>query len=122
MPPPDAASAAALNLVAIAVSDLAASAAFFRALGLAFDPEVHPGVPHHLAARLGHVVFELHPEPLGSTDGRTRLGFTVDHLDDVLERLGAEARVHRGPSDTRWGRRMVLFDPDGRKVDVVERQ
>jgi predicted enzyme related to lactoylglutathione lyase len=50
-----------------------------------------------------------------------KLGFSVASLDDVLPRL-QEIRIQiiKPPSTTQWGRRAIVLDPDGRKVEIKE--
>jgi lactoylglutathione lyase len=94
--------------------------AFYSALCISFTEEKHGDGPLHLAARVGDVVLELYPlaADAGPADAMTRLGFAVPDLDAVLARLGAA--VVSGPRETELGRRAVVRDPDGRKVEMVQ--
>ena len=66
------------------------------------------------------MVIELYPLPAdaGPADASTRLGFAVPDLDAVLAKLAAA--VVSGPLATEWGRRAVVRDPDGRKVELTD--
>jgi predicted enzyme related to lactoylglutathione lyase len=107
-----------LNLLVLKTHQLDRLSEFYTALGLSFAEERHGDGPQHLAARVGDLVLELYPLQKGEADASTRLGFAVPDLDAVLARLG-EAVVG-GPRETEWGRRAVVKDPDGRKVELVQ--
>lgn len=109
-----------LNLIVLKTHHLDRLKEFYSALGLSFVEEQHGDGPLHLSARVSEVVLELYPLPgdAGPADASTRLGFAVPDLDAVLARLGVA--VVSGPQETEWGRRAVVHDPDGRKVELVE--
>lgn len=109
-----------LNLLVLRTRQLDKVKEFYSALGISFTEEKHGGGPLHLAARVGDLVLELYPLPAdaGPADASTRLGFVVRNLEAVLARLGAA--VVSGPRVTEWGRRAVVRDPDGRKVELLE--
>lgn len=111
-----------LNLVVLRVADLERSAAFYRALGLEFARHAHGSGPTHYAAECEGFVFELYPatadQPASSS---ARIGFVVDDVDALVGRLGAidGARVVSPPKDSEWGRRAVVADPDGHRVELI---
>lgn len=109
-----------LNLIVLKTHQLGRVEEFYSALGLSFVEEKHGDGPHHLSARAGGLVMELYPLPAdaGPADATTRLGFAVPDLDAVLAGLGAA--VVSGPRSTEWGRRAVVRDPDGRRVEVAQ--
>lgn len=108
-----------LNLIVLKTHHLDRLKDFYSALGISFAEEKHGDGPSHLSARVGDVVLELYPLPADAVpDAGTRLGFAVPNLDAVLARLGTS--VVSGPRETEWGRRAVLRDPDGRRVELVE--
>jgi catechol 2,3-dioxygenase-like lactoylglutathione lyase family enzyme len=109
-----------LNLLVLKTHHLDRLKEFYSTLGLSFVEEKHGDGPLHLAAHVGDLVLELYPLPsdAGLADASTRLGFTVPDLDAVLERLAAA--VVSGTRETEWGRRAVVRDPDGRRVEVIE--
>jgi catechol 2,3-dioxygenase-like lactoylglutathione lyase family enzyme len=114
-----------LDLVGIAVSDMAASLAFYRRLGLAF-PE---GAENegHVEATVGGMRVALDSEdvirsfdPGWEPGGRGRIGLAflcespgeVDRLHAELVGEGCES--HLEPFDAFWGQRYAtLRDPDG---------
>ena len=112
-----------LNLVVIRSVDLDRSEAFYGALGLFFDRHSHGSGPEHLATdpyKDGYV-FEIYPanEQVGSTKG-TRIGFNVDAVDAYVDELvAAGGKITQAPHDSEWGRRAVVTDPDGHKVELV---
>jgi predicted enzyme related to lactoylglutathione lyase len=119
---------ATLSLIVLRCANLEASLAFFAVLGLDFSAEQHGKGPVHYSCRLGDAVLELYPGKPGSTPGRTEAGasmhgFRVESLDVVLanlQKLGA-AIVHP-PTDSPWGRRAVVLDPDGRAIELTQIQ
>jgi predicted enzyme related to lactoylglutathione lyase len=115
-------SSVALNLVVLRSSDLARAAEFYTRLGLQFTRHQHGSGPEHFAAELGSSVFELYPLNPGapSTSG-TRIGFNVPSLDAVIEALEAyPGSVVSAPKDSPWGRRAVIADPDGHRVELLQ--
>lgn len=111
-----------INLIVIRVSDIERSACLYRALGLALTREKHGTGPEHYSADLEGTIFELYPQ---STDqegtSRIRLGFTVNQLDRVVNAcVTAGARLVASPKESSWGRRAVIEDPDGHKIELTE--
>ena len=111
-----------LRLVVIRSSDLEKLASFYSALGLSFVRHRHGTGPEHLSAQMGETVFEIYPAsgPSEST-AATRLGFSVPSLTTALDNLrGINATVVAEPSDTPFGRRAVVKDFEGHKVELYE--
>lgn len=109
-------------------SDAAATAAFYRALGLALAGEDHGEGPVHFAAELGPVHFAIYPAGAPGRSGERRSagstfpGFYVASLDDAaraLARAGASMLIAH--EQMPWGCRIVAEDPDGRAVEVNQR-
>lgn len=102
---------------------MARAAAFYTRLGLQFSRHRHGSGPEHFAAELaGGGVFELYPAATGgaSTPG-TRVGFRVPSVDDAVAALSDfPGAVISAPCDSEWGRRAVVADPDGHKVELVQ--
>jgi lactoylglutathione lyase len=97
---------------------------FYGSLGIELTEEQHSKGPVHFAGRVGDVVLEIYPLPEGNTpaDSTTRLGFTVEKLDEVMQVLQTfEAHVVTKPELTNWGFRAVVHDPDGRAVELYQR-
>ncbi|HKX26862.1 MAG TPA: VOC family protein [Blastocatellia bacterium] len=111
-----------LNLVVIRSADLNRAAGFYEQLGMRPVKERHGDGPEHYSAQLGSTVFEIYP-----LDGRppsassVRLGFRVTSLDRLVERLvELGARVPMPPRMTAWGRRAVVEDFDGYRIELTE--
>jgi lactoylglutathione lyase len=53
----------------------------------------------------------------------TRLGFQVSSVDTVvceLKKYGAS--IVSPPADSEWGRRAIVADPDGHRVELTQLQ
>ena len=112
-----------LNLVVIRSADLERAEAFYQILGIEFERHRHGKGPEHLAASpyKGGYVFEIYPnsEKAGSTKG-VRIGFSIDGVDAYIDKLvWAGGKVVEKPHDSEWGRRAVVADPDGHKVELL---
>lgn len=110
-----------LNLLVLRARNPERLARFYGAFGLSFTPEQHGNGPEHQSCELGDSVLEIYPyqESQGETTG-ARLGFQVDSIDRILAACSAEARVLSAPKLTQWGRRAVIQDPEGHKVELTE--
>ena len=118
-------------VVGIVVSDMAASLAFYRTLGLdvpsgaEIEPHVNiPFGPLVLALDTEDTIRSFDPDfspPSGA--GRVGLAFACDDLDAVdaafAHLTGAGYRAHHAPFDAFWGQRYAtVLDPDGVGVDL----
>lgn len=110
-----------LSLVVVRVSSLEDARRFYSdVFGLRFAREQHGSGPVHFSADLDGALVELYPgqAPIAPMT----LGFTVEDLDALLERLEAsDGRLTYGPRASPWGRRAVIRDPDGHRVEIMER-
>jgi lactoylglutathione lyase len=112
----------ALNLVVVQASDLEAAKQFYECLGLTLQPEKHGGGPEHFAAQVGATVFEVYPRRDGLAGGHVRIGFEVDALQPALDALRRRsAKILTEPRESPWGLRAVVEDPDGNRVELIER-
>lgn len=113
-------------------ADVERTAAFYRALGLALEPERHGDGPVHHTVALGptHVaIFGAHDDRAGAAGGIPHrsagaqfFGLTVPDLDAAFTAAtGLGAVVEQEPSTKPWGRRALVRDPDGRVVELFER-
>jgi catechol 2,3-dioxygenase-like lactoylglutathione lyase family enzyme len=111
-----------LSLVVLRVADLERSAAFYRILGLIFTKHRHGTGPEHYACDMSGTVFELYPRRDESdSTSRTRLGFKISNLDQTLVALEqAGAKIISPPKDSPFGRRAVVDDPDGHRVELSQ--
>ena len=120
-----------LDVIGIAVNDMAASLRFYRLLGLDI-PEAQEAEPHVEVALEGirlawdtvevlrQVYDEWVEEPAGH---RIELAFACDSraaVDELYARLiGHGYQGHKAPWDAFWGHRYaVVKDPDGNNVEL----
>src|SRR5688572_11047402 len=110
-----------LNLIVIRSPDIERACRFYSALGLAFTKHAHGTGPEHYACELAGVVFEIYPRKSDAdSTTATRLGFRVPSVDAaVASLLSLGARVISPPKESPWGRRAVIDDPDGHRVELV---
>lgn len=123
-----------LTFVALSVSDLARSVAFYRqVLGVPLHDAAHDeekddvwyGGAHAACswtdgAFLHFAVYPAHPaeRPVSSA---AQIGFHVADFDRVHARLvAAGARVVEPPRAEPWGRTARYLDPDGNIVSITE--
>jgi predicted enzyme related to lactoylglutathione lyase len=113
---------ARLNLVVLRVADLSRAEAFYRAIGLDFVRHAHGKGPEHLACERDGIVFELYPataaQPVAPS---TRVGFAVPDVATAVTAASAVAGVAvvTAPTQSEWGLRAVLADPDGHRVELI---
>ncbi|MGY0491035.1 VOC family protein [Streptomyces sp. WG-D5] len=115
-----------MDAIGVATTDLAASLAFYRRLGLTF-PEGAEQLPHVEAELAGGIrlMFDPDPDPSGGERGPGRVALAF-HCGDAAgvdavygELTGAGAHGEAKPWDAPWGQRYaVVHDPDGNQVDL----
>lgn len=112
----------ALNLVVLRSPDLRRATEFYSRLGLQFTRHQHGGGPEHFAAEVGSSVFELYPLfPDGPSSLGTRIGFRVPSLESAIAALGEyPGCIISPPRNSEWGRRAVVADPDGHRVELLQ--
>ena len=110
-----------LDLLVLQVADLDAASRFYAALGLTFVRERHGAGPEHFSSSIGGVLLELYPATGGLTSHATRLGFSVPLLDLAVDALLAQGgTLVSAAKASPWGRRAVVADPDGHRVELRE--
>ncbi len=112
-----------LNLVVLRVSDLDRAALFYGALGLIFEKHAHGTGPVHLACEMPNMVFELYLAiPTQPVTSSTRIGFSSDDVDLAIASVSVipEVKLLSAPQDSEWGRRAVVVDPDGHRVELTQ--
>ena len=111
-----------LNLIVLYSQDIERSKTFYEALGLQFAKERHGQGKDHYACELGSTVLEIYPLSAEQAAApSTRLGFSVSSIDQVVVRLAkVNHRPVTEPRGSPWGRRAVLQDPDGHRVELIE--
>jgi len=109
-----------LNLLVLRTPKLDDMRMFYSALGARFQSEQHGNGPQHYAATLSDgLVLELYPAPDEvSADSGLRLGLKVEDIADTLRSLGQNIM----PRQTEWGLRALVHDPDGRTVELLQKQ
>ena len=98
------------------------ASAFYSRLGLEFSQHQHGSGPEHFAAELGSGVFEIYPlSPNGPSTLGTRIGFSVPSLDSTIAALAdCPEAILSPPKDSEWGRRAVIADPDGHRIELLQ--
>lgn len=117
-----------LASIVVFTEHLDRTVAFYRALGVPLADEDHGDGFVHAAGEMGDVHVAVFPasEPGSTGDwrggGTTFVGLWVSSLEAVVaavEALGAEILLeHQGRE---WGCRIVVADPDGRAVELNQR-
>jgi len=96
------------------------AAEFYESMGLTFTKHRHGNGPEHFASVVNGFVFEIYPIGPAQSTASTRIGFSVDDVDSVVEFLAdAGGQLLSGPTDSQWGRRAVMKDLDGHTVELV---
>jgi lactoylglutathione lyase len=109
-----------LSLVVLQSGDVEAAKDFYSLLGLSFVEEQHGKGPRHYSATLGALVLEIYPCQGSNPPAPLRIGFRVPCLDRILQTLRSRgARIVSEAKDSPWGRRGVVEDPDGNRVELA---
>jgi lactoylglutathione lyase len=117
-----------LASIVVFTEHLEQTVTFYRALGFPLDDEDHGDGFVHAAGEMGDVHVAVFPAAApGSTAGwrtagSTFVGLWVPSLEaatSALEPLGAT--VLQDHQDREWGCRIVVADPDGRAVELNQR-
>ena len=111
-----------LNLVVLRSSNISRAADFYSRLGLQFTKHRHGTGPEHFSAELPGCVFELYPQTENAppTSG-ARVGFRVASIEETIRAVADYPdAIVSPPNDSEWGRRAVLADPDGHRVELLE--
>ena len=113
-----------LNLLVLRSPDAARAVEFYTRVGLKFQKHRHGTGAEHFAAEMVGSVFEIYPlSPDGASTLGTRIGFAVPSVDAVVVAISDYPGAVVSPAkDSGWGRRAVLVDPDGHKVELLERR
>ena len=113
---------ATLALLVLRARDMNRLASFYSVLGFEFTVHQHGKGPEHLSAPMGDTVFEIYPAAgPEETTVATRLGFRVPSLAKTIDQLRAlNVEILSDPSATPFGRRAVVKDFEGHKVELYE--
>jgi hypothetical protein len=119
----------AMASLVLHAGDATATAAFYRAVDLELELDQHDGGNAHFACELGGVHVAIYPSeqagvaPPRRAAGSCFPGFYVDSLDAAeaaLESVGVTKLSGHEQMD--WGCRLVVEDPDGRPVEINQRE
>lgn len=113
-----------LKLIVIRTDNPQRLSDFYSLLGLVFDYHKHGNSPYHYGTTIGETVVEIYPltKSQNTPDKSLRLGFTIDHFDEVIEKLKSLNTVFSSePSQTDFGFIAVIEDPDGRKIELYKK-
>jgi lactoylglutathione lyase len=116
--------------IAVFTEHLAETTAFYRALGLRLEDEDHGDGAVHAAVDVAGVHVAVFPAsgasgivaPGWRAGGSTFVGFWVPSLEAAVRAAratGADVLVEH--QDREWGCRSVVTDPDGRAVELNQR-
>ena len=109
-----------LSLVVLESGDIEAAKDFYSLLGLSFVEERHGTGPRHYSATLGTLILEIYPRQERNAIAPVRIGFHVASIDKTLDLLRARgAPIIREAKNSPWGRRAVVEDPDGNRVELT---
>ena len=114
-----------LSLVVIKTNQLEPLRDFYKGLGLEFQEEKHGNGPVHFSTTIRNTILEIYPLPksVSIVDTTTRLGFSVENLDEIVERLKQSGvQVVAEPLETEWGYSAVVKDPDGRAIELTQKR
>lgn len=111
-----------ISLVMIRSTNLERASGFYSTLGLEFTAHRHGSGPEHLACEMDGFVFEIYPRKDDSdSTASVRIGFRVPSVDAALEQLqGIGAKIVSPAKASEWGRRAVVDDFDGHRVELTE--
>jgi lactoylglutathione lyase len=111
-----------LNLVVLRSPDTARAVGFYTRLGLQFQKHRRGTGAEHFAAEMAGSVFEIYRlSPDAASTLGTRIGFAVPSVDAALAAIRDYPGSAVSPAkDSEWGRRAVVVDPDGHKVELLE--
>ena len=110
-----------LNLVVVYTHDIEAAMRFYGCLGLKFQSEQHGTGPTHFAAMVGEAVLEIYPSRNDGEHSAVRLGFHVPSVEQIVNELRTRGnKILSEPQESPWGRRAVVEDPDGNRVELTQ--
>lgn len=112
------------NLIVLRSSDMQKLADFYSNFGMAFTKHRHGKGPEHYGTEDCGIVFEIYSKR--NESDRTldvRFGFEVDDIDGILKKIEPyDYKVISEPKDSPWGRRMVLDDIEGHRIELTQKQ
>ncbi|MDJ0597294.1 MAG: hypothetical protein QNJ37_00390 [Crocosphaera sp.] len=97
---------------------------FYSKIGFNIEKHQHGDGDQHLVCKNGDVLLEIYPLP--NSDGHyatknIKIGFKVASHEAILNQSEFYRQYfYLAPTDTEWGRKMSLIDPDGNIIDLFE--
>lgn len=109
-----------MNLTVLRSPDIHRASKFYSQMGLLFTKHRHGTGPEHYTSCVNGFVFEIYPQGKHPPTAGTRIGFSVDDVDSIVDiLLGVGAELISPAADTEWGRRAVVRDLDGHVVELL---
>lgn len=99
---------------------------FYRVIGIPLDKDTHDEPDHtpHFEGDIAGTHFAIFEKKDADTTLQahgTMIGLAVENLKDVFAKLSTMGVKIKTPMEnTPWGKRFVVFDPDGRAVEIFE--
>lgn len=113
-----------INLIVIRTKHIEKLANFYQKLGILFQYHRHSKGPFHYAAELKGTIFEIYPllKHQEKPDTSLRLGFEVDHLDELITFLEKnKVEILNAPAHSEYGYFAIIKDLDGRKIELKQK-
>ena len=113
-----------INLIVIRTEKLKELSEFYEQIGMNFEYHQHGKGIWHYSAEIGETVFEIYPLMKNQEipDKSLRLGFTIDNLDETIEKLKKRnVEIVRKPRESEWGYFAIIRDLDGRKIELKKK-
>lgn len=113
-----------LNLIVLRSENMERLAEFYKTLGLNLTRHRHGKGAEHFGTESGDLIFEIYSKRNAEdSTSNVRLGFTVGALDATLTALTSiGAKIVSEPKSSPWGRRCVIDDIEGHRIELIERQ
>ncbi len=75
-----------------------------------------------MGGEIDGIVFEIYPKRDDRDETtKIRIGFQVESIDSILAQLdGFEFKLVSEPKASPWGRRAVIDDPEGHRIELTE--
>jgi lactoylglutathione lyase len=113
-----------INLIVIRTNQPNELAKLYSQIGIEFDYHKHGKGSWHYSAEIEKLVFEIYPLMKNQkiADKSLRLGFDVERLDELIEKLRAnKIEIIAEPKKSEYGYFAVIKDLDGRKIELKDK-
>lgn len=111
---------ASLSLIVLRCQDLKKTKEFYECLGLVFIQEQHGTGPVHFSSTLKECVFELYPLTGKHLPSNNRLGFKVENIRFVIQKLEQRDFGINIPKYKPTSKKLTIKDPDKRYIEIQE--